>query len=260
MEIPNSEIIIYQSSDGNVKIDVQLKEESVWLTQDQMATLFGKGRSTITEHISNVFSEKELEQGATSRKYRQVRKEGKRTVEREVEHYNLDVIISVGYRVKSRRGTQFRQWATQRLKDYLVQGYAINVHRLAQKQQEVQTLKDSIRILSRVIEDKATDLDFPWLHYFAKGLELLDDYDHEQLDQKGVSIHKATYPELTDYRKIVEKMKADFESAVFGKEKDASFQSSVAQIGKGFDNEDFYPTIEEKAATLLYRSLKITPS
>ena len=131
MEIPNSEIIIYQSSDGNVKIDVQLMEETVWLTQDQMATLFGKGRSTITEHISNVFSEKELEQGATSRKYRQVRKEGNRTVEREVEHYNLDVIISVGYRVKSRRGTQFRQWATtQRLKDYLVQGYAIYAHLL----------------------------------------------------------------------------------------------------------------------------------
>lgn len=121
------------------------------------------------------------------------------------------MIIFVGYRVKSRQGTQFRQWTTQQLKDYLVQGYAINTKRLAQKQQEVQTLKDGIRILSRVIENKAMDLDFPWLHYFAKGLELLEDYDHEQLDQKGVSTYEATYPELTDYRKIVEKMKAVFE-------------------------------------------------
>lgn len=171
-------------------------------------------------------------------------------------HYNLDVIISVGYRVKSPLGTKFRQWATQRLKDYLVQGYSINEKRLAQKQQEVQTLKDGIRILSRAIEEKAIDLDFPWLHQFSKGLELLDDYDHEQLDPKGISTQKAIYPELAEYREIVELMRADFESGVFGKEKDDSFQGSVAQIGKGFGEEDFYPSIEEKAATLLYLVIK----
>jgi len=112
----NSEIIIYQNTDGNIKIDVRLEDETVWLTQDQMAMLFGKGRSTITEHIGNVFEEGELEQNRTCRKFRLVRQEGNREVEREIDHYNLDVIISVGYRVKSPQGTQFRIWATARLK------------------------------------------------------------------------------------------------------------------------------------------------
>ncbi|CAM3410473.1 virulence RhuM family protein [Aequorivita lipolytica] len=122
----DDQILIYQNQDGNIKIDVRLEEETVWLTQDQMATLFGKGRSTVTEHIQNVFSENELEAEATSRKFRQVRTEGSRTVERDIEHYNLDVIISVGYRVKSVQGTQFRIWATQRLKEYIIKGFALN--------------------------------------------------------------------------------------------------------------------------------------
>jgi hypothetical protein len=124
------EIVIYQSPQGNIKIDVRLEDETVWLSQEQMATLFGKGRSTITEHIANVFEEGELDQNRTCRKFRQVRKEGERTVEREVEHYNLDVIISVGYRVKSQQGTQFRIWATQRLKEYIVKGYTMDDKRL----------------------------------------------------------------------------------------------------------------------------------
>ena len=122
----NSEILIYQNPDGNIKIDVRLEEESVWLTQDQMAMLFGKGRSTVTEHILHVFEEGELSQEATCRKFRLVRNEGDRTVEREIDHYNLDVIISVGYRVKSPQGTQFRIWATQRLKEYIIKGFALN--------------------------------------------------------------------------------------------------------------------------------------
>ena len=122
----NSEIIIYQNPEGNIKIDVRLEEETVWLTQEQMATLFGKGRSTIAEHIGNVFEEGELEQNRTCRKFRQVRKESERTVEREVDHYNLDAIISVGYLVKSPLGTQFRIWATQRLKEYIIKGFALN--------------------------------------------------------------------------------------------------------------------------------------
>ncbi len=122
----NSEILIYQNPDGNIKIDVRLEEETVWLTQDQMAILFGKGRSTVTEHILHVYEEGELSQEATSRKFRLVRNEGDRTVEREIDHYNLDVIISVGYRVKSAQGTQFRIWATQRLKEYIIKGFALN--------------------------------------------------------------------------------------------------------------------------------------
>ena len=187
-----------------------------------------------------------------------VQMEGRRKVEREVEFYNLDLILSVGYRVNSKQGTQFRIWATQRLKDYLLQGYVINENRLAQKQQEVQTLKDGIRILSRAIQQKEENqnLDFEWLNHFAKGLELLDDYDHENLDKKGLSKRKANYPELSEYKEVIKSMRSDFESGVFGKEKDGSFESAIAQISKGFGEEDFYPTLEEKAATLLYLIVK----
>jgi hypothetical protein len=123
------EILIYQNQDGNIKIDVRLEEETVWLTQDQMAQLFGKGRSTVTEHIGNIFKEGELSDRATRRNFRLVRLEGNREVERDVEHYNLDVVISVGYRVKSQQGTQFRIWATQRLKEYIIKGFALNDER-----------------------------------------------------------------------------------------------------------------------------------
>ena len=120
------EILIYQNQEGSVKVDVRLEEETVWLTQEQMALLFGKGRSAITEHIGNIFREGELDEIATRRNFRLVRMEGNREVEREVDHYNLDVIISVGYRVKSQQGTQFRIWATQRLKEFIIKGFALN--------------------------------------------------------------------------------------------------------------------------------------
>lgn len=121
-----SNLLIYQNQEGNIKIDVQLENETVWLTQEQMAQLFGKGRSTITEHISNIYKEEELEQISTRRNFRQVRIEGNREVEREIEYFNLDVIISVGYRVKSKQGTQFRIWATQRLKEHIIKGFTLN--------------------------------------------------------------------------------------------------------------------------------------
>ena len=167
------------------------------------------------------------------------------------------MIISVGFRVNSRQGIQFRQWATQRLKDYLVQGYAINKKRLQQKQLEVQTLKDGIRILTRAIEEKIGDSHLEWLSQFAKGLELLDDHDHEKLDAEGLSKQQAMYPDIQEYQEVVEAMKQDFESGIFGKEKDGSFQSAVTQIGIGFGEEDFYPSLEEKVATLLYLIVKI---
>ena len=168
--------------------------------------------------------------------------------------YSLDVIISVGYRVKSQRGTQFRIWANRILKDYLVKGYTINEKRLAQKEQEVQILKNGIQILSRAIEEQTADN--KWLGVFAKGLSLLDDYDHEQLDVNGLTKREADYPSLEDYQKLINQMLAEFDSDVFGKEKDNSFQSSVAQITKGFEASDFYPTLEEKAAMLLYLIVK----
>jgi hypothetical protein len=159
----NSEIIIYKNPDGTIKIDVRLEEETVWLTQEQMAMLFGKGRSTVTEHISNVYEEGELEQNRTCRKFRQVRQEGSRNVEREIDYYNLDVIISVGYRVKSPQGTQFRIWATQRLKEYIIKGFALNDDRFKSGNSmnyfnELQERLREIRLSERFFYQKIKDI------------------------------------------------------------------------------------------------------
>ena len=157
------EIILYKTTDGNIKIDVRLEDETVWLTQEQMATLFGKGRSTVTEHVANIFEEGELEQNRTCRKFRQVRLEGNREVEREIEHYNLDVIISVGYRVKSQQGTQFRIWATQRLKEYIIKGFALNDERFKTGNSmnyfnELQERIREIRLSERFFYQKIKDI------------------------------------------------------------------------------------------------------
>lgn len=193
-----------------------------------------------------------MEKVATVAKFATVQTEGNRIIERQIEHYNLDVIISVGYRVKSKQGTQFRQWATQRLKDYLVKGYAINEKRLAQKQQEVEYLKTGIRIVSRAIEEATDDQNRHVFQVFAKGLALLDDYDHEELDTKGRTTKATHFPSVDDYMALIHNMYSEFESDVFAKPKDGSFNSSVNQIRQGFAGTDFYPTIEEKAANLLY--------
>ncbi|WP_031530878.1 virulence protein RhuM/Fic/DOC family protein [Dyadobacter crusticola] len=250
------QIEIYKSGNGETQIEVKFGQETVWLSQKNMSDLFEKDTDTIGLHLKNIYAEEELDPGSTTEDFSVVQKEGKRNVKRTIKFYNLDAVISVGYRVNSKRGTQFRQWATQRLKDYLIQGYAINEKRLAQKNQQVQTLKDGIRILSRAIEYKVDEVDTAWLAHFAKGLELLDDYDHEALDQKGITQRAASYPDLSAYQNIIGIMRQDFSSSVFGKEKDDSFRSSVAQIGKGFGEVDFYPSIEEKAATLLYLIIK----
>ena len=157
------EIVLYQNQQGTIKIDVRLKEETVWLTQEQMALLFGKSRTTITEHIGNVYDEGELEQIRTSRNFRQVRKEGAREVERNIEHYNLDVIISVGYRVKSIQGTQFRIWATQRLKEYIIKGFALNDDRFKSGNSmnyftELQERIREIRLSERFFYQKIKDI------------------------------------------------------------------------------------------------------
>lgn len=169
----NGEIIIYQNPDGNIKIDVRLDEETVWLTIEQMSLLFGKGRSTIAEHIAHVYDEKELEQYPTCRKFRQVRKEGSRDVERDIDHYNLDVIISVGYRVKSAQGTQFRIWATHRLKEYIIKGFALNDDRFKSGNSmnyfnELQDRIREIRISERFFYQKIKDIYTTSIDYDAK--------------------------------------------------------------------------------------------
>ncbi|SDE98947.1 virulence protein RhuM/Fic/DOC family protein [Cellulophaga baltica] len=256
-----NEIIIYESNTNQIEVSIQFEKETVWLTQAQLAVLFERDRTVIGRHIRNIFKEQELDEDVVCANFAHTTQHGAiegKSQSKDVKYYNLDVIISVGYRVKSLQATKFRQWATQRLKDYLVQGYAINQKRLEQKEQEVKLLKDGIHILTRTvskaIEEKASDNII--LETFAKGLSLLDDYDHEELDAKGLTTTEANYPSLDDYQEIINQMLTEFDSDVFGKEKDKSFQSSVAQIAKGFGADDFYPSIEEKATMLLYFVVK----
>ncbi len=252
-----NQIVIYQADDGSTQINVQFEQDTVWLTQGQMAELFERDRTVIGRHISNVFSENELDETVVCAKFAHTTQHGAikgKSQSKDVQYYNLDVIISVGYRVKSKQGTQFRIWANNILKEYLVKGYAVNEKRLAQKEQEVQLLKNGIQILSRAIEEKSDENE--WLSIFSKGLKLLDDYDHEELDSKGLTKKQALYPTREDYQELINEMVVDFDSQVFGKEKDQNFDSSIAQIEKGFGENDFYPTLEEKATMLLYLVVK----
>ncbi len=247
----DNKIEIYKTNNGT-EINVKLEEDTIWLSQQQMAELFDKDVRTINEHIKNIYDTQELYRDSTIRKFRIVRKEGKREVNRSIDHYNLDMIISVGYRVNSKRGTQFRQWATLRLKDYLVKGYAINEKRLIQKQQEVEYLKTGIRIVSRAIEEATNEQNKEVFQIFSKGLALLDDYDHEELDKVGTTKKEVVYPNKKDYLNLINNMYSEFESDVFAKPKDNSFDSSINQIRQVFGGVDLYETIEEKAANLLY--------
>ena len=242
----------YSSLTDGTSIDVNFDGETVWLTQKQLVALFTSSKSNISEHLKDIFYSQELDQSSTVRNFRIVQKEGKREVERNIEHYNLDVIISIGYRVNTKKGIQFRQWATARLKDYLVQGYAIKKNRLQQKQQEVEFLKIGLRIVSRALENIANETEQEVFRQFAKGLALLDDYDHEALDQKGLTQKETIYPQYEDYMTLIGQLYSDFESAVFAKPKDDGFHSSINQIKQRFDDLELYPSIEEKAANLLY--------
>ncbi|MFO7728731.1 MAG: RhuM family protein [Desulfonatronovibrio sp.] len=244
---------IYRESDGQTQVKVAFDQDTVWLDAHQVAQLFGVQRPAIVKHISNIYKSCELDKQATCSILEQVASDGKK---RRMNLYNLDVIISVGYRVNSIRATQFRQWATKRLKDYLIQGYIINEQRLSQKQQEVRQLKDGIHILSRAIEEKAGDTDFEWLKLYASGLRLLDDYDQERLDTKGDTRTAVTYPSHEEYQAVISQMRKDFGSPVFGQEQGPGFKSAVEHIRQGFGNQDLYPSFEEKAATLLYLIVK----
>jgi hypothetical protein len=234
------EIIIYQNTEGNIKIDVRLEEETVWLTQDQMATLFGKVRSTVAEHIANAFEEGELEQKATCRKFRQVRMEGKREVERDIEHYNLEVIISVGYRVKSPQGTQFRIWATQRLKEYIIKGFTLNDDRFKSGNSmnyfnELQERIREIRLSEKFFYQKIKDI-------------YTTSIDYEPTDEKTIAFFKVvqnkllwaiseqTAAELVYLRADASLPMLGMQS--FDKKNAVSIKKSDVSIAKNYLNED----------------------
>lgn len=257
--ISTGEILMYQDQDGKMALEVHMQQDTVWLTQRQMAELFDKGIPTINEHVKNIYKEEELPEAATIRKFRMVQQEGKREVEREVIYYNLDVIISVGYRVKSTRGTQFRQWATSVLRQYLVQGYALNEKRLREQNAQLQEV---LRLVNNVMQSQ--DLDATQANSLLRviqdyqyALAVLDDYDHQRLALTAAT-QEATY-QITyeEARQLIVQMKKQFGGTpLFGREKDESFKSSVATIYQSFGGEDLYPSLEEKAANLLYFVVK----
>ena len=251
-----NQIEIYQTSNLQIEIVVSFKNDSVWMSQKMMSLLFEKDSDTIGLHLLNIYKDIELVEKSTTEFFSVVQLEGKRLISRKIKYYNLDAILSVGYRVNSRIGTRFRQWATNRLKEYLVQGYAINERRLLEKQQQVEYLKTGIRILSRAIEEQVNVSDSESLRIFAKGLTLLEDFDNELLDQSSRTEAKIKYPKLKDYFHLINKMQLSINSKVFAKPKDSSFESSVRLIEQSFNGKEFYIGLEEKAAMLLYLIVK----
>ena len=261
-----NEIEIYTSSQNNIELKVSFDNDTVWLTQAQMALLFGKARTTITEHIQNTFKEGELEEKVVCRDFRHTTQHGAikgKTQETTATYYNLDVIISVGYRVKSKQGTQFRQWATQRLKDYLVNGYALNEKRLKELNYKYSDLQHAIKLaanagnIEALTSSEAKGI-LGVIEQYAYALETLDKYDHQKLtidsESSEEEIQKLSYDEAIKQVMIWR----DFQNAgmLFGNEKDQSFKSSLETIYQTFDSVDLYPTFEEKAAHLLYYVVK----
>ena len=260
-ELNKGEIVIYTAKDGSISLNTRLEDDTIWLTQDMIVKLFESSKANVSEHIKHIFEEDELNKDSTVRKFRTVQKEGNRQVSRELEYYNLDMILSVGYRIKSKTATQFRRWATSVLKDYITKGYALNEKRLKEQQTQISTLKNSIALMERSLLNQIENLDIARevskiLNNFALGLNLLDDYDHKLLDKKGLNKQESVRISKDEFLKVINDMKADFESDVFAVPKDNSFDSSVNQIYQTFDGVELYPTLEEKATTLLYLIVK----
>lgn len=251
----NNALVVFKPSQGETEYQVVLDKnaETLWATELQIAEIFGRDRTVINRHIKNSFKEGELDEVSTSAKIAQVRTEGGRKIQREVVHYNLDVIITVGYRVKSPLATEFRKWATNKLKDYLVKGYAINQTRLDQLKQSIKLIQTSTQELE---SDQSKEI-ISVLTDFALGLDILDGYDNQSLEIREVtkeSKYKIDYNEAIE---AINQLRIKFGgSKLFGNEKDDSFKSSIASIDQTFDGEELYQSIEEKAANLLYFIVK----
>ena len=251
-----NKIIIYQTEDGQTQIDVRLENETVWLTQQQMVQLFKSSRSNILEHIQHIYEVEELDKISTCRNFRQVQKEGNRMVNRTKTMYNLDMIISVGYRVNTKRGIKFRQWANKVLKQYLIKGYAVN-ERI--RKEQIGELRQLVGMLGRTIQNQSllstdeTNALFEVVTDYTYALDTLDNYDYERLTIEKTTKEEpfhATYENaMEEIRRLREKFGG---SVLFGNEKDDSFKSSIGQIYQTFGGEELYPSVEEKAAMLLY--------
>lgn len=259
IDMEENKIEIYRSADGKVELNVKLEKDTVWLTQNQMAELFGVDRTSIVRHIRNIYKAEELDESSTCAKNAQVRFEGGRKIVREIPFYNLDMVISVGYRVNSKNATSFRKWATSILKQYLIKGYVVNQRRL----DHYKDLKNVVQLMSRaiILQQSVTNGEYEGLFNvisdYVYALDTLDKYDYQSLNieqtTKGEPF-RATYDNAME---AIEALKEKFgASKWFANEKDDSFKSSIGQIYQTFGREELYPSIEEKAAMLLYLVLK----
>lgn len=261
-----NEVEIYQSNDNQIEIRVQFDNETVWLSQKQMAELFVKDTDTIGLHLKNIYVEEELEENATTEFFSVVQTEGKREITRKIKFYNLDAILSVGYRVNSKRGTQFRQWATQRLKDYLVKGHAINQKRLSEN---LHYLEQAVKLIQSSSGDESLKLNeakglLSILSQYTQSFILLNQYDSHNLQMQHLNdniTYEITYEEafaaITELKKQL--MAAKEATELFGNPKDDSFKGILGTILQTFGGQYLYPTIEEQAANLLYFIIKNHP-
>ncbi len=257
-----NDITIYQTTDNQTSVEVQFDGNTVWLNQSQLSDLFQTDRTSILKHLQNIYLTNELTEDATCAKFAQVRQEGNRTVTREVLHYNLDAIISVGYRVNSKIGTQFRQWATQRLKDYLVQGYALNQKRLDQLQQVVQLISRNGNADGLQLREAKGMLEI--IGNYTRSFILLNQYDSNSLAANNLNenityeiAYQEAFEAITELKSQL--MAAKEASELFGNPKDDGFESILGSIVQTFGGQYLYPSIEEQAAHLLYFIIKNYP-
>ena len=253
------EVIIYKSPEGDTELYVKLEEETVWLSQAQLVKLFKTSKQNISLHINNIFKEAELDTNSVVKEYLTTASDGKKY---RTNHYNLDVIISVGYRVKSKRGTQFRIWANKVLKDYLVKGYALNEKRLKEQSEKVRELEKSIEVFKRVADsfqlkqDEFTGI-LKVISDYTYALDILDQYDHQKLKLGRIERKEEYKISYKDSAKLITNLKNKFGgSGLFGKEKNESFRSTIGTIYQTFNKKELYPSLEEKAAMLLYLTIK----
>ena len=251
-----NKIVIYQTEDGQTQIDVRMENETVWLTQAQMAELFQTDRTSIVRHINNIYKVEELDRESTCAKIAQVQMEGSRKVTRSIPYFNLDMIISVGYRVNSKRGIKFRQWANQVLKQYLIKGYAVNqrIH-----SEQIAELRQLVQMVGRTIQNQQIEPNdenqalFDIVVDYTYALDTLDDYDYQRLRLAGTTQEDKFHATYENAMETIKALRDKFGgSSLFGNEKDDSFKSSIGQIYQTFGGEELYPSVEEKAAMLLY--------
>jgi len=257
----NKEIILYQTEDGEINIDVNLENETIWLNLNQISELFGRDKSVISRHIKNIYKDEELNRSSTVAFFATVQNEGRREIKRDIEFFNLDLIISVGYRVNSKRGTQFRIWATNLLKQHLIQGYTINEKRLKEQNQKLMDLQSTIKILERTVENQKVELDeakglLKVISDYTYALTILDEYDHQEVKLRDTTKKEAYLLTYEEAITVIESMKNKFTSNLFGNEKDESFKGSLGAIYQTAFGEEVYPSIEEKGANLLYFIVK----